>query len=301
MQVTVPFHMEYETPGSVPIGDVIESLTALKLLIEEGGFNLGHIVPNLSVEKVQVNVRSISQQSPLRELLLVTLFLAFQKQLEAEVPPAIESLLNVQVSKEYDTIVTVSVLMLIFYGVGYAKDLISNVTTRTQTQKMLDRLIGEFSKETGVAEEDVRKRLKARYKPRGRMKLLAASAVKFFKPSKDQGNVPITVGRRKIEPRLIREVPTDFAFNDASKLERSRNHSSIALDLHAQDKDKELAGWAAVPVGISGKRLRMKLVDGVTPDQLWNRDSIIGDIVMKYRRVGMEFEPYEIHLSRVLD
>ena len=45
----------------------------------------------------------------------------------------------------------------------------------------------------------------------------------------------------------------------------------------------------------------MKLVDGVTPDRLWNRDRVVADIVIKSKRVGIDFEPYEIHLLNVLD
>ncbi len=45
----------------------------------------------------------------------------------------------------------------------------------------------------------------------------------------------------------------------------------------------------------------MKLVDGVTPEQLWNRDEVTADVVIKYRQSGEGFEPYEIHLTRVKD
>jgi hypothetical protein len=43
----------------------------------------------------------------------------------------------------------------------------------------------------------------------------------------------------------------------------------------------------------------MRLKDGVTPQALWNRDVIIGDVTVKYRREGLDFVASELHLSRV--
>ena len=301
MQVDIPIKVEYQTPATVPIGDVIDSLIAMRLLLEEGSYNLGHFVPGLTVEKVSINVRSISQESPLREILLVSLFLAFQKQLEAEVPAAIEKLIGIQISDQYDTIITVSALILVFYGAAFAKDLISEAATKSSLREQLDNLVSELADSIGSSPEIVRKKLDERYKPKGRLKVLTTSAVNFFRPSKSQDNAPIVFGERRIEPRLIADVPQEHIYNEATKLEKSRNFHAVALDLHAQDRDKDSSGWAAIPIGISNRRLKMKLVDGVTPDQIWNRNNVKGDITVKYRRVGMDFEPYELHLNRVVD
>ena len=60
--------------------------------------------------------------------------------------------------------------------------------------------------------------------------------------------------------------------------ETARQFRGVELELHAQDKDREASGWAAVPKGISDKRLKMRLVDGVSPNELWGRDQIYGDV-----------------------
>jgi hypothetical protein len=73
----------------------------------------------------------------------------------------------------------------------------------------------------------------------------------------------------------------------------------VKLTIHAQDRDKDATGWAAVPEGISDRRIKMRLKDGVTPQALWNRDVIIGDVTVKYRREGLDFVASELHLSRV--
>jgi hypothetical protein len=82
--------------------------------------------------------------------------------------------------------------------------------------------------------------------------------------------------------------------------EYSRPFQRVQLELHAQDKDREASGWAAIPRGITDKRLRMRLVDGVVPSELWGRDHVHGDIIIKFKRVGTDMVPTEIHLTRVL-
>ena len=42
-------------------------------------------------------------------------------------------------------------------------------------------------------------------------------------------------------------------------------------------------------------------MDAAEPDQLWGKDVIEGDIVLIERRIGLEFEPSEIHLTHVYE
>src|SRR5947207_1420919 len=97
MRVDLPFEITYETTGVSPIDDVIDALVSAKLLIEEGGYNLAAFIPGLQIESVQVSVRTVSQGSHLRELLLVGIYLAAQPQLEREVPALVEKLTGTHV------------------------------------------------------------------------------------------------------------------------------------------------------------------------------------------------------------
>jgi hypothetical protein len=128
VQVDLPFTVEYLTPGVVPLGEVIDSLIALQSLIEEGGSNLPLFVSGLQIEAIRVNVRSIIQESPLREVFLVSLFLAFQKDLEAEIPAMVEHITGQPIPEGFETLVTLSVLIALFYGAGYIKDIVTRTT-----------------------------------------------------------------------------------------------------------------------------------------------------------------------------
>jgi hypothetical protein len=299
--VELPFKVEYSTPGNVPIEEVIDSLISIRTFLEETGPNLSTLVPGLSIDDVNIKVRSITHESPLRELFFLTLFVSFQDDLNKSVPEAIEFLIKQDVPDKFHGLITIITMMLIFYGAGYVKDVVGGLSADSAVKRQLNALIAEIAVRTGNSEEKVRELLDKRYKPGNRMRELASAAVKFFKPSKSQGNAEIEIAGRRISSDLIADVPAEYAYKEAEKSEISRSFSDVDLDIYAQDREKDKSGWAAVPQGIGNKRLKMKLLDGVTPDQLWNKDKVIGDIVVKYNRVGIDLIPAEIHLIRVRD
>jgi hypothetical protein len=300
VRIEIPFEVKYLTDGPVPIGDIIDSLISAKILIEEGGYNLARIVPGLHVEQVQVNVSSISQESPLRELLLVAFFVATQQDLEKEVPALVELLTGTPVPENFKTLVTLSVLTALFYGAGYVKDMVSTGTTNSRIKRQLEAIIKELAARTGKTEDQIKKFLDEHYKPKPKIKVLAAAAVQFFRPSKSQSNAPIRVNGREIATDVVSDLPASYSYEEVLDAEYSRPFQRVQLELHAQDKDREASGWAAIPRGITDKRLKMRLVDGVVPSELWGRDQVHGDIIIKFKRVGTDMVPTEIHLTRVL-
>jgi hypothetical protein len=300
MRVDIPFEVKYLTEGPVPIQDIIDGLISAKILIEEGGYNLAGIVPGLQVEQVQVNVSSISQESPLRELLLVAFFVAEQQNLEKEVPALVELLTGTPVPENFKTLVTLSVLAALFYGAGYVKDMVLAATANSAIKRQLEAIIKDLANRTGQTEDYVRRFLDEHYKPKPKIKLLAAAVVQFFRPSKAQSNAPILVNGHEINKDTVSDLPATYSYEEVLDAEYSRPFQRIELELHAQDKDREAQGWAAIPRGITDKRLRMRLVDGVVPSELWGRDLVRGDIIIKFKRVGTDMVPTEIHLTRVL-
>ena len=108
------------------------------------------------------------------------------------------------------------------------------------------------------------------------------------------------INDREISKDVISDIPANYLYEEVIEAETSRQFPRVELELHAQDKDREASGWAAVPKGISDKRLKMRLVDGVSPNELWGRDQIYGDVIVMYKRVGTDMVPTEIHLTRVL-
>jgi hypothetical protein len=104
VEIRVPHRILYEISDAAPVADVIESLLGAEALLQEIGPLLEGCIPGLHVEKIQVSVRSISQESPLKEIFWAALFITFQKDLEADVPKIVEDIFGVHVPDQYDTI-----------------------------------------------------------------------------------------------------------------------------------------------------------------------------------------------------
>ena len=299
MQHTTQFSVRYLTDDPVPIKDIISSLQAVETTINEMARLLPSFIDGLQIEKLEIRVREVAQESPLREIFAIGLFMAFQKQLEAEVPHLITDATGMIIADRFDTVVTVLALIVVFYGAGALKDLVMGHGAAGAAQAQLDGLIAELSLDIGKPQEFIREKLAERYAEKTLWRRLANSTSRFFAPSKRQDSAPIEVNGRHFSQETVRDVPADYLVEDASDAKPTRTFDNVLIELHAQDKDNAGRGWAAIIDGISAQRLRMKLMDEVTASDLWNRDHVRGDVTVIYERLGVEMVPKEVHLHRV--
>lgn len=295
----VPVSITYETKGVTPIADIIAALTAAEDAIQDAVSLLPSMVKGLVIEHTQINVRSLTQESPLRELLLVSLVVAFQKDLTEEVPPLIESLLGIQISDSYDSIVTVATMVVVFYGVAFLKDIATKAVQNGALRSQFDELVEVLALRTGKTAEEIKAILDAKYSKPNTVKRLSKFATRIFLPSQKEGAAPMVVDRKRIEPEVIREVPFAQEFDSKEDFERYEPKYNISLEIHAQDRDKTATGWAAIPRGISDNRLKMKLIEPVTASDIWNKDAIVGDVTIVSRLTSDGYVPVEIHLTNI--
>jgi hypothetical protein len=83
--------------------------------------------------------------------------------------------------------------------------------------------------------------------------------------------------------------------------DKSEPFENVEIELHAQDIDKTKQGWAGVPRGHSNARLRMELYPPITPDELWGKGMIRGDIILVSHQKDGKVTPHMFHLVRLRD
>lgn len=298
-EIAVPLSITYDTRGTTPLADVISALQAADTAITDAVALLPSLVDGLHIERAQINVRALSQESPLRELFLVSLIVAFQDDLNSEIPPMLEDLLKVDIPDSYDSIVTVVTMIVLFYGASFLKDAALKMVEDGALRRKLDTLIERLAERTGKSEDEVRRILDAKYGKPGPVKRLAKAVQGFFLPSQREGGVPIIFDREKVEADVIREIPYADEFDEKEDFERYESHNGVDLEIHAQDRDKINTGWAAVPKGIAESRLRMRLIEPVTANDLWTKDTVKGDITIVMKLTGDGYVPSEIHLTHI--
>jgi hypothetical protein len=294
------FRVRYLTDDPVPVRDIIESLRGIETVLTETGRLLPKFVDGLIVEGIEIKVREIAQESPLRELFLLTLIVAFQEDLEGGVTEVIEAAAGYVVPANLEALVTVVALIVLFYGVGTVRDLVMGPVTDGPARRKLKGLIQELSDETGKTPEQIEKVLDARYGEPTMMKRVANAASRFFTPSKRFNSAPIEVNNREIDHETVQDIPAPYLIEHEQEFKPTRNFFDVELELHAQDKDHAGRGWAAMVEGVTEKRIRLKLMDDVDPSDLWNKNRVRGDVTIKYERLGDKLNPIEIQLHQIV-
>lgn len=298
MEIRVPHEIVYQTPASVSIPDAVEALLGAERVLLDIGPTLESLFPGLEVN-TKLYLKELSEGS-LKEVIWAALFIAFQKDLEKEVPPFVDSLLGTEFAGKYDTLITVMFCLLLFYGADYIYRQVSKTPGNAVIKEKLDGVITDVSREFNLSETKVRDVLKERYDNPPRVKLLAKAVIRVFTPSKKQNNAEMTIGDWRIEPRLIAEVPSDAQILEAEDPDSTMPVENVRIELHAQDLDRAKVGWAAVIPELSENRLRMKIFPPIKPEDIYTKQEVYGDVVLVSRPVETgKMEPYMFHLVRL--
>lgn len=299
MRHETTFAVRYLTETPVPIRDIIASLQGAETAIREAARLLPILAEGIEIEKVEIKVREVAQESPLRELFAIGLFMTFQDDLEREVPLLIADATGMVIPDRFDTVVTVLAMIVVFYGAGALKDLVFGKGADGAAKAQLDGLIEEIAPQVGKSPVQIREVLEERYGERTMWKRIANATSRFFAPSKQQDSAPVEINGRHISEDTVRDIPAEFMVDDAAEDHPSRFFASMRVELRAEDKDHTGRGWAGVVPMVSDRRLRMKLMEDVAAGDLWGRDVVTGDVTVIYDRIGTGMVPKEFHLHNV--
>jgi hypothetical protein len=215
MDIVAPHQIVFETNEPVPIADVVASILGAEQLFRDIGPLLEICVPGLTVEKINLSVRSISQESPLKEIFILGLIAQFQKDIEKDVPQVIEKLTGGHIPAEYNSLISLIFIILAFYGIDFIYTQVSHGAFSKRIREKFDDLTKELSKETGLSEEKISSVLQTKY-GRSRARVLAHSALGLFSPSKRQRNAPVIIDQRRIESPTIADIPNEAQIDAAN-------------------------------------------------------------------------------------
>ena len=230
---------------------------------------------------------------------VASIVVATQEDLIDGVSALANDVFGVEVAPQYETLLTLVVLVVLFYGVALAKDIVSGMVLDGAAKRKFDLLIGDLACSSGKSPDDIRKVLDARYAKPGPVKSLVKASVDFFLPSMREGNRAVMMDHDRIEPEIVGEIPFAQDVSEDKDFKKFDPMKAVPLSLHAQDIDKSTTGWAAIPEGVTEKRLRLKLIHPVVPDQLWGKSKVTGDIVLISKLTAKGYQPDEIHLTSV--
>lgn len=300
MLVSLPYAITYTTQKDVPISIVARNLLAHEVLILDTVDMLTGLYPSLAVEKTTIRVRSVTNNSPLKELIALTMVVSFQDDLVKEVPDLIEKLTGHAVPESIDSLVTLLAVLIVSYAVMEAIQRIYPGKDIAKLKEEYERKIAMVSDRFGMEKADIEEYLEQKYQEEQPKSLLKAIS-DFILPARLESDVSINTVDDEVllDPDVVRAIPPVLdAAGDSSD---SFPLEATFMEIHRSDRDQNRHGWRAVVPEVSDKKVRLILGDAIKPTDLYGSTSIIGDLAV-YKETDSvgELQPKTYHLSRVI-
>lgn len=300
METPFTYEAEYPTTGLVPIREIAASLVANEKILLETIPLIEGVAPGLVIDAINVRMRSVTQESPLKQILVVTILATFQKDLEAEIPPLVGRLLDTDVHG-YEASITVLAVIIAIYGIDFVMKRINAGVGKPKVQQMLDGLIDDAAQLTNKTPEEIRAILESKYS-KNKLREIGRAAIKAITPSKREGGLPAKFNNILLPAEVVSEIPSNDDLDEVEPDETFEHRDDVEIELHAQDKDRNKSGWAGVLKGISEKRLKMQLYPEIKPEDIFNKDVIRGDVLLVLRvKEDGSYYPHSFHLKNLRD
>lgn len=275
-----------QRPGGGERGSVLEAHASL---LRDLPPLLASMFPGLTVEPKGVAVLRVAQESPFRELFAYSVVIAYQKELEDEVPPLIEDLLGVPVPESMDTLVTVLVMLVAIYGISKVFDRLFPGRDRAALDTTREGLLQRAARLSGVAIERIREAVAVLVNGQRARRIVTASQ-KAFAPTRGQTGAAIrtAAGVELVSPAAVTQaqaaagMPYEPALEEIDLGPPAEFMSRARIIVHAMDRDRQRRGWAGHCPGKFDARIPMHLEKSLDPAAIYGRTEIEGDILLSY-------------------
>ncbi|QBX38647.1 hypothetical protein E4M02_11030 [Brevundimonas sp. S30B] len=295
----------YPDNHDIPLSDIAATLLAHERLLPIVADALENIVPGLSVDDRKIFLERI-ERSSLKEYFYVALFVAFQDDLEQEVPAVIEAITGMPVSDRYDTIITVLFIVAVYHGANAIFRRGKNSTDSAVPANIVEdqRAYTELAAEklSSTPEKVARAFDKAIGKQK--LALVQRAAVDLFRPAKRGLNGRIIPrGLDPIRAETVAAFPDAIAMAELDDDVVPVHLPRARLHIRATDRDKTDKGWAGRVENddLKTKRLPIRLAPGIDPDKLaeLHEPEVEAILESRFKDDGTT-KPVRIHVFRVL-
>ncbi len=292
--------IEYSASG-VPLSDVISALQSHQRLLPKAVNALTALAPGAEIRVVRITVDEIRAGSLIFDLLL-ELYGVYQHDVDRVTVEGIESLLGVDVPKEYEALVTLMMIGVVFFVSRWAYDTVKSKKNEPAPGIHItgdyNRVINIIAGKLQITANEVEGAIAQAVQP-SRVRTLINAVAAFFRPARTQPGSTIKGGGFEVSPDAIAEFPSEADLKAIDETEMI-NLPDTLIDIRALDKDRGERGWAAKIVGrpdFDFSRLPMDLYPTVNAPELAKLDKVRADLVVEMKRDGSgELRPKRLHL-----
>lgn len=263
----------YSTRDPVPVADVIESLLGLERLIKMTPRALEGLT-GVPVDKIEVFVDHLESGS-LFERVLIKLFFKDENELDAFLDKVRA---KVGDGPARNVLIGAVIASLLYYGAQLVTSAQGGNTTNITANN--NTIINIGAGEVQMTPEAFKAIVEAAVTDK---KDLAKSSVQILKPARNDPNASITLDDSAdlvVPPEVVKDVPASASLGANERVE---DMPDAELLIRATNRDSVKTGWSArLPLRFEG-RIKLKLADGIDPEEVAGMARVRGDIKIHYR------------------
>ncbi len=302
MEQIFPHRIEYTNQEQFSLKDISDSLLAQQALVDYLPKLLSELLPGLEVGRVKIALNSAKTGS-LKQEFWVAFFLSFQSELQDEVTDLVTMLTGVNVPEEYDTLVTLLILLVVLYGSKFVWKKFRGDTAPAPSQinGNYNTILNLTATTINIEPEAISKAVEKSVSSRSIKKITQATS-RFFRPAKKGGAAAIQSGGTElITEEAVREYPSEaeLSIDNENDIEA---YPDVKIEILALDRQKRGVGWAGrFPDGeIESKRLAMDLSPTIELENVSTAKFVQADTVVEFKKKNDETIPWKIHLVRII-
>ncbi len=300
------FHHEvfYPDASSVRLSDIAHTLIAYDKLSPILSELIEELVDGTQVKKLEFQLSKLEAGS-LSEAFFVALLIAYQPQLEGEIPEMIEALTGIEVGERFDTLVTVLVLVLVFYGGRYIVGRLrpNGSQTGSRIQGDYNTYVNLAGSIIGATPEAVEQAVENAVQG-NKKRTVGRAAIDFFRPAKRDGGGRIQPrGTPEISKETVDDFPNEAALSDLQEEAEPEPFTRVKVEIRATDRDWQKKGWYGIirEDGFPGKRSSMILYPTVDANALAESHTVLADVLVEWDEASSERKLKRFHLLTVHD
>jgi hypothetical protein len=281
MQSRLTHSILFDFDGHASVAEVAKSLIAQEQLLKDAISIIEECFPRLKIDRVELLVRSVEQNSPLREVFVAIVVAAYGPELGEEVPDIVKQVLGIDISSRYDGVVSILVLLVVIYGFDW---LVRRIFASRDDKKLEDerkRLIEAVAKEMNLNEVQVTEAVNRALGKR--QKSVIKSAIDIFRPARRLGARKIEVGGgvASVEQDIIKRFPSEAEMAQFEPETDVKLLEGVTILFRAHDLDKN-EKWAATIEEVSPQRKPLHVAPSIDVKKLFDRRQVVGDVLVNY-------------------
>lgn len=306
-EMTFRHSIAYPNAAHPTLTDIANTFIAHEKLVVLLAELLERFLDGVEIKSIKIELER-AEVGSIYEHFLVALFLVFQKDLEKDVPDVIEALTGHRVDGRFDTLVTVLLFVLLFWGARYLGSRVMRKSAPEAPTAVPPAIQGDYNTYVHIAADQLNispeqlERAVEKVAQGNKRQTLGRAAADLFRPAKrgSDGRI-VAEGIPEVSPAAIAEFPNEAALADLGRDTEIEPYQNVVVEIRATDREKRAQGWAGI-LEVEGLERRVPIILFPTIDMtaLAQCRRARVDAMVETKSIGEdERVPVRIHLIAV--